>query len=58
VPFWKCPSCATWATPQRLLPQATSASTGPDDMSPFRDAAAPIVAVRQAPTQSDAQTGA
>jgi hypothetical protein len=20
-PFWKCPSCQTWATPERLLPQ-------------------------------------
>jgi lipopolysaccharide biosynthesis regulator YciM len=49
-PFWKCPSCSTWATPQRLLPQSTSAALGRDDPPPsggHPDAVAQIVAVRR-----------
>jgi lipopolysaccharide biosynthesis regulator YciM len=52
-PFWKCPACAIWATPQRLMPPPDSfpmASTaGPlsRDLD-HPDTAVPIVAAQQA----------
>jgi lipopolysaccharide assembly protein B len=53
-PFWKCPSCHTWATPERLLPRPSTLPIRPGEMSPrFSDtpltAAASIAATRETP---------
>jgi lipopolysaccharide biosynthesis regulator YciM len=53
-PFWKCPACRTWTTPQRLLPQPSSMPIMTGDMTPrlndaLRMAVAPIVATRDTP---------
>jgi lipopolysaccharide biosynthesis regulator YciM len=55
-PFWKCPSCAIWATPQRLMPQPPSVPTASGEAPPALDdadpaVAGPIVVVRQAASQ-------
>jgi lipopolysaccharide biosynthesis regulator YciM len=53
-PFWKCPSCHTWATPERLLSRPSPLPIMPREMSPrFSDtpltAAAPIAVTRETP---------
>jgi lipopolysaccharide assembly protein B len=54
-PFWRCPACHVWATPERLLPQpsAMPVRTG-EIISPLSqghiDAPAPVVVMRDAPT--------
>jgi len=53
-PFWKCPSCHTWATPERLLPRPSTMPIMAGDMTPRLSdtpptAAAPIVATRDTP---------
>jgi lipopolysaccharide biosynthesis regulator YciM len=57
APFWKCPSCAVWATPQRLLSPSHSrplaSGESPSSLGHIMPAAAaPVVAVRQAPPQA------
>lgn len=58
-PFWKCPSCAIWATPQRLMPPSNSVPVAPGNTSSRRrlnpDAAAPMVAARHAPPPSPSE---
>jgi lipopolysaccharide biosynthesis regulator YciM len=60
-PFWKCPACAVWATPQRLLPQPTGIPLPPEATPAPLDrggaeVTAPAVAVRptapQAPSEA------
>ena len=53
-PFWKCPSCHTWATPERLLPRPGTMPSMAGDLTPrlsetLPTAAAPIVATRDTP---------
>jgi hypothetical protein len=58
-PFWQCPSCAVWATPQRLMPPSHSVPIVPGEGPPSLghgspEAAAPIVVIRHAPPQEQA----
>jgi lipopolysaccharide biosynthesis regulator YciM len=56
-PFWKCPSCAVWATPHREVPRPGDVALTAGDAPPAlghmsAEAPAPIVVARQAPAQS------
>jgi lipopolysaccharide biosynthesis regulator YciM len=53
-PFWRCPACHRWATPERLLPQpGVTPVTAGERISPRNQsspgAAAPVVVPHQAP---------
>jgi len=53
-PFWKCPSCHTWATPERLLPRSRPMPIMAGELTPRLSdtpptAAAPIVVRRDTP---------
>jgi lipopolysaccharide assembly protein B len=55
-PFWKCPSCHRWATPERLMPQPSALALSAGEIVPPLSyaptgAAAPIVATRDAPVR-------
>jgi len=55
-PFWKCPSCHSWATPERLLPQPGVIPIRVGDVTPrLRQAgpelSGPIVVTRDTPVQ-------
>jgi lipopolysaccharide assembly protein B len=55
-PFWKCPSCRGWATPERRMPQPSAIPLVARDLAPplsqaHTGVAAPIVATREAPVQ-------
>jgi lipopolysaccharide biosynthesis regulator YciM len=50
-PFWKCPSCHTWATPERLIPLPSTMPTMPGELTPRlsqanRATVAPIAVTR------------
>jgi lipopolysaccharide biosynthesis regulator YciM len=51
-PFWKCPSCHTWATPERLIPQPSAMPIMAGELTPRLSQAhgapvAPIVVTRE-----------
>jgi lipopolysaccharide assembly protein B len=53
-PFWKCPSCHTWATPERLTPRPSTMPIMAGGMTPrlssaYPTATAPIVVTRNMP---------
>jgi lipopolysaccharide assembly protein B len=53
-PFWKCPSCDNWATPERLLPQPSAIPIMAGEIMPRLrhagpDIAAPIIVTRDTP---------
>jgi lipopolysaccharide assembly protein B len=55
-PFWRCPACHMWATPERLVPQpSVMPVTAGAIISPRSradtDAPAPVVVTRNAPVQ-------
>jgi lipopolysaccharide biosynthesis regulator YciM len=55
-PFWKCPSCQGWATPERLIPQVSAMPIVSGESSPplsqaSTGASAPVVATREMPVQ-------
>jgi lipopolysaccharide biosynthesis regulator YciM len=55
-PFWKCPSCQCWASPERLIPQPSAIPILPGALVPppspsSAGASAPIVVTRDAPVQ-------
>jgi lipopolysaccharide assembly protein B len=55
-PFWRCPACHVWATPERLIPQSSAMpATAGAIISPRRradvDAHAPVVVTCNAPAR-------
>jgi lipopolysaccharide biosynthesis regulator YciM len=56
-PFWRCPACHMWATPERLIPPPralpmTAGEIAPQLSHPSAGTSAPIVVTRDAPVQS------
>jgi lipopolysaccharide biosynthesis regulator YciM len=56
-PYWRCPACLTWATPERLLPQPSVMPVAVGEIvSPHShanvDTPAPLVVTRGAPVHS------
>ncbi|HXH12277.1 MAG TPA: tetratricopeptide repeat protein [Alphaproteobacteria bacterium] len=58
-PFWKCPACAIWTTPYRVMPPPSSVALTAGDVGPSRSVASPdavpVVVARPAPAESPSE---